>query len=117
MFSPVVMGVEARIDASQTTSRLDQRWTVFIALVVLNVFDVITTELVIQSGGHETNPLIQPIVGSVLAVAALEAVALTIVGLLLARCRPSRAIDLALILTTGWYIAVVMWNTVVLALL
>ena len=112
----VVMGVEAQLDAG-ATARLDQRWSLFALLVVLNVFDVITTELVIQNGGHETNPLIQPIVGSVLAVSALKAVVLAIVGILLSRCTPSRSIAVALTLTTGWYIAVVTWNTVVLVLL
>jgi hypothetical protein len=110
------MGVEARLDAA-TTARLDQRWSLFLALVVLNAFDVITTELVIRAGGHETNPLIQPIVDSVLSVSLVKAAVLAVVGVLLARCQPSRAIDLGLILTTGWYVAVVTWNTVVLALL
>ncbi|MEM9468085.1 MAG: DUF5658 family protein [Actinomycetota bacterium] len=110
------MGVEARIEAAET-ARIDQRWSLFVTLAVLNVLDVITTELVIQAGGHETNPLIKPIVDSVLAVSLVKAIALLVVGLLLARCRPSRAIDVALTLTTGWYVAVVIWNTVVLALL
>lgn len=110
------MGVEAQLDAG-ATARLDQRWSLFALLVVLNIFDVITTELVIQNGGHETNPLIQPIVGSVLAVSALKAAVLALVGILLSQCTPSRSIAVALTLTTGWYIAVVTWNTVVLALL
>ena len=110
------MGVEARIE-STSAARIDQRWSLFLALVVLNLLDVITTELVLRAGGHETNPLIQPFVDNVFAVAGLKAVALTVVGLLLARCRPSKAIDLGLVITTGWYVAVVIWNTTVLSLL
>ena len=110
------MGLEARIGAAES-ARLDQRWSLFRLLVVLNVFDVITTEMVIQNGGHETNPFIQPIVGSVFAVSALKAAVLGVVGVLLSQCKPSRPIDLALTLATGWYVAVVIWNTVVLALL
>ena len=110
------MGVEARIE-STSAARLDQRWSLFVALAVLNLLDVVTTELVLRAGGVETNPLIKPIVENVFAVAGLKAVALTVVGLLLARCRPSRAIDLGLVVTTGWYLAVVIWNTTVLALL
>ena len=116
IFWPVVMGVEARIEPAGT-ARLDQRWSLFVTLVVLNILDVITTELVLRGGGHETNPFIQPIVDNVWSVALLKVVALTVVGLLLSRCRPSRAIDIGLTLTTGWYVAVVIWNTVVLALL
>ena len=111
----MVTGVEARIEAREQ-ARLDQRWSLFITLVVLNIFDVITTELVIRAGGNETNPFIEPIVHNFLLVALLKALALTVVGLLLSRARPSRAIDLGLTLTTGWYVAVVIWNTVVLAL-
>lgn len=108
-------GVEARIEAGDA-ARLEQRWSLFVTLVVLNLFDVITTELVIRAGGHETNPFIQPIVHNFWMVALLKAAALTVVGVLLSRARPSRAIDLGLTLTTGWYVAVVIWNTVVLAL-
>ena len=111
-----MVGVETRTEPAERT-RLDQRWALFVALIVLNALDVLTTELVIRAGGHETNPLIEPIVDSPLTVAALKAVALVIVGFLLSRAKPSRAIDLGLIVTTGWYVAVVLWNTTVLALL
>ena len=108
------MRLDARID-QPAVARLDQRWRVFVALSVLNLLDVITTELVLRAGGHETNPVVQPIVSNVFAVAGLKVVALTVVALLLARSRSSRAIDRGLVITTGWYVAVVGWNTVVLA--
>ena len=95
----------------------EQRWLLFAALVVLNLADVITTALVLAAGGVETNPLIQPIVDDIAVVALLKAAVLGVVGMLLVRCRDSRVVDIALVLTTGWYLAVVGWNVTVLALI
>ena len=115
----VAMGMEATTEAAVTARvwRLDQRWTLFVALVVLNLLDVLTTMWVLDRGGSETNPFIEPIVDSMWTVTALKAGVLAIVGLLLARCRESRPIDLALVGVTGWYIAVVAWNVTVLTVL
>ena len=96
---------------------VDQRWLLFVALIVLNVADVISTELVLARGGVETNPFIQPIVDDMMTVSLLKGLVLAIVGVLLLRCRDSRIVDLALTITTGWYIAVVGWNFTVLALI
>ena len=96
---------------------LDQRWALFVALVVLNIADVITTALVLAAGGVETNPFIKPIVDDMVMVSLLKAAVLAIVGVLLVRCRDSRIADIALTLTTGWYVAVVGWNVTVLALI
>lgn len=96
---------------------IDQRWVLFAALVVLNVADVITTALVLASGGVESNPFVQPIVHDMASVSLLKAAVLGIVGCLLVRCRDSRIAELALTLTTGWYLAVVGWNVAVLALI
>ena len=120
MVADVVMGVEARASRSDVVGRigqLDQRWALFVALVVLNVFDIVTTEAVLARGGRETNPILEPLVDSMLTVSMLKAVVLVIVGCLLLRCRPSKLIDFALVITTGWYGAVVAWNVTVLALL
>ena len=95
----------------------DQRLVLFIALVVLNIADVITTALVLAAGSVETNPFIQPIVDDIALVSLLKAAVLGVVGMLLVRCRDSRIVDLALTLTTGWYVAVVGWNLTVLALI
>lgn len=95
---------------------LDQRWMLFVALVVLNIADVITTALVLSAGGVETNPFIKPIVDDMAMVSLLKAGVLAIVAALLVRCRDSRIAEFALTLTTGWYVAVVGWNIAVLAL-
>lgn len=103
--------------AVRERAAVDQRWLLFAALVVLNVADVITTELVLARGGIETNPFIEPIVDDMVTVSLLKGMVLAIVGLLLLRCRDSRVVELALTLTTGWYIAVVGWNLTVLAVI
>lgn len=96
---------------------LDQRWLLFVALVVLNVADVITTAMVLARGGVETNPFIEPIIDDMTMVSLLKGAVLGIVGVLLVRCRDSRIAEVSLTLTTGWYLAVVGWNVSVLALL
>jgi len=95
----------------------DQRWAVFIGLVVLNAVDVLTTVLVLGRGGVEGNPFIRPMIDGVWQVSMLKAAILVIVGLLLTRSRGSRIAEFALTATTGWYLAVVAWNLVVLSMI
>ena len=95
----------------------DHRWPLYIALVVFNVLDLITTAVVLDRGGTERNPLVKPIVDGIWDVALVKGVVLVLVAVLLTRCRESRIADLALAGTTGWYIAVVIWNCAVLALI
>jgi hypothetical protein len=95
----------------------DHRWPLYIALVVFNVLDLITTAVVLDRGGTERNPLVKPIVDGIWDVALVKGLVLVLVAVLLTRCRESRIADLALAGTTGWYIAVVIWNCAVLALL
>lgn len=115
----MALGVEygSGVAFGAVPARLDQRWGLFITLVVLNILDVITTGLVIARGGRETNPLIEPIVHDLWAVSILKALVLGIIAALLVRSRGSSLTDTALTLTTGFYIAVVAWNTTVLAVL
>ena len=116
----VANGVETR-DAAILPRRSqlvgDQRLILFIALVVLNIADVITTALVLADGGVETNPFIKPIVSNTMLLSLLKAAVLALVGALLLRCRGSKLAEVALTVTTGWYFAVVVWNLAVLALL
>ena len=95
----------------------DHRWSLYVGLVVLNVLDLITTAVVLDRGGTERNPLVKPIVDGIWDVALVKGLVLALVAVLLTRCRDSRIADLALAGTAGWYLAVVMWNCVVLALL
>lgn len=95
----------------------DPRWTLYGGLVVLNLLDVITTAMVIDRGGAERNPFVQPFVHDMRLVTVLKVLVLVIVATLLTRVRDSRLATLALAGTTGWYLAVVSWNTAVLALM
>jgi hypothetical protein len=95
----------------------DNRWSLYSVLIALNVFDLVTTAAVIDHGGSERNPLVQPIIDGIWMVALVKGLVLIVVAILLTRCRESRIADLALAGTTGWYIAVVIWNLVVLSLL
>jgi len=94
-----------------------QQWALYAALIVLNVADVITTAMVLDRGGTESNPFVQPIVHQLWLVGLIKAMVLALVGCLLTRCRDSRMADIALVATTGWYLAVVGWNITVLTLL
>ncbi len=93
------------------------RWQLFGALVVLNVLDIVTTELVLRQGGVEKNPFLQPIVHDMVQLSLMKAAVLGIVGILLARASYSRLPDVALVGTTGWYMAVICWNLAILALI
>jgi len=106
---PVVLGRDALL--------AQQRWVLFGLLVLLNLADVVTTGYVLALGGVETNPLVKPIVDNLWAVSALKAAVLALVGALLVRCAGSRLAEVALVVATGWYLAVVSWNITVLALI
>lgn len=112
----VGVGVDAR-RATVRTVLADTRWRLFAGLVVLNVIDIITTAMVLDRGGAERNPFVQPLVDDMVQVAALKGLVLVMVATLLTRCRGSRIAELALTLTTGWYLAVVAWNIAVLTIL
>lgn len=95
----------------------DTRWTLYVGLIVLNILDVVTTKLVLDRGGSERNPFVEPFVEGMWDITAAKLAVLAIIGVLLVRCHNSRPADIALAVTTGWYLAVVMWNFAVLALL
>lgn len=95
----------------------DSRWALFVSLIVLNLLDLVTTALVLDRGGEERNPFVQPLVDNLWHVALLKGLVLVIVATLLTRCRGSRIAELSLAGTTGWYLAVVCWNIAVLTIL
>jgi len=106
--------------AEATISRgtSDQRWMTYGGLVALNVVDVFTTAVVIDRGGVEGNPFVQPIVtGGIWQISLTKLAVLMIIALLLVRCRESRIAELALATTAGWYLAVVIWNIAVLTVI
>lgn len=95
----------------------DSRWALYAGLVVLNILDLLSTAMVIDRGGSERNPFVQPFVHDMWQVAALKGVVLVIIATLLTRVQGSRIAELALAGTTGWYLAVVSWNLAVLTIL
>ena len=99
------------------SARADTRWAMFIGLAVLNLADVITTAMVLDRGGSERNPFVQPFVDNMWQVGLMKAAVLVLIGALLTRCRDSRIAEFSLAATTGWYLAVVMWNIAVLTIL
>ncbi len=103
--------IDARVEA------IEQRWQVFSVLVMLNILDVITTAFVLDRGGSERNPFIEPMIDSLTQVTLLKLLVLGFVAALLMRCTQSRIADLALTAATGWYLAVVGWNLAVLTLI
>jgi hypothetical protein len=102
-------GWRARVD--------DPRWSLYLGLAVLNVFDLITTAMVLDRGGEERNPFVQPLVENMWHIGLLKVAVLLLVGTLLTRCEGSRIAELALAGTAGWYLAVVLWNVAVLTIL
>ncbi len=116
-----MLGVEPAPDGAGATRSLrawvatdDPRWSMYGWLVVLNVLDVATTAMVLDGGGAERNPFVQPFVQNLWQVAGLKLFVLVVIAGLLSRCAGSRIAELALAGTTGWYVAVVSWNLMVL---
>lgn len=95
----------------------DPRWALYVGLVVLNLFDLVTTAMVLDRGGSERNPFVQPFVENLWHVGALKGLVLALVATLLTRVEGSRIAALALAGTTGWYLAVVSWNLAVLTII
>jgi len=89
----------------------------YFGLVVLNVIDVITTAVILGRGGVEGNPFVKPMIDGIWQVSLLKAAVLLIIGMLLMRAKESRISNLALAATSGWYLAVVSWNLLVLAVI
>lgn len=95
-----------------------RRWWYVVALVVLNAADLVTTRLVLDAGGQETNPLMAPIMDGWLIPVLAKTMALLAVALCVAaRPAKTRLVDWALVICTGWYGGVVLWNLVVIAVL
>ena len=84
-------------------------------LVALNLADIITTRAVLQAGGTESNPLMQPFVGDILHAVALKGSCLLIVTALVLRTRTPDRTALVLGAVNVWYLAVVCWNLLVLS--
>ena len=85
-----------------------------LTLAVLNVADVISTRLVLDRGGDEGNPFMEPFARSVAASLMLKALCLAAVVSLVIRLKASPRVVRALGFVNVWYAFVVGWNLVVL---
>lgn len=86
----------------------------FGVLVGLNAADLVTTRLVLARGGTEANPVLEPIIDSMVRASVLKALCLAIVGLLLVRAGRTTRVAAVLLLVNAWYTFVVLWNVRVL---
>jgi hypothetical protein len=83
-------------------------------LVGLNLADLVTTRLVLDRGGTEANPVLEPIIHSMAHASLLKALCLAIVGLLLVRTGRTVRVAAVLLAVNAWYTFVVLWNLRVL---
>lgn len=105
----VVSGIRETLLANQ------RRMQLYWILWLLNAIDIVTTKLVLDRGGVEKNPVMKPLMEGLWGAVAIKVVVLGVIGVLITRCPPqSRRPDVALVLVTGWYLAVVSWNLAVL---
>jgi hypothetical protein len=83
-------------------------------LIGLNIADLITTRLVLDRGGTESNPLMQGIIESAAHVWLLKGGCLVAVVALVLRSRMPQRVALTLGAVNLWYALVVAWNLGVL---
>ncbi|KAA0234069.1 MAG: hypothetical protein JJLCMIEE_00946 [Acidimicrobiales bacterium] len=92
------------------------RWMLTASLLVLNYLDVMVTRLVLDAGGREVNPLMEPVMDGTLGPVLVKTAVVAVIALLLLACPPrSRLVDHGLAVVVGVYAVVVSWNALVLA--
>jgi hypothetical protein len=86
-----------------------------VALVILNLADVILTKGVLAHGGVELNPLMAGLMAGFAAPMGVKFVVSALAGGLLLACPPrSRMAEPAALTMVGVYIAIVSWNAALL---
>jgi hypothetical protein len=86
----------------------------FVGLVVLNLLDLVTTQLVLDRGGEEGNPIMAPVVDDLWLAGVLKAACLAVIWMLLHRSGRSRGMLAVVAAVDVWYVVVVAWNLKVL---
>lgn len=113
MSSPI-----AEAASPPVASRL-QLWSVCHSLlawlIALNIADLFTTKAVLDRGGRESNPIMQPLVDELWQAATVKGLCLAVVCILVLRCQHLRRVSVALGVVNLWYVGVVGWNLVTLA--
>ena len=108
---PVVeLGADPTV-AVITPEQATTRWTMLMALAILNILDLVTTRAVLHAGGTEANPLMAQIIHNPIAPVLVKTAGLALVALVLRACPPvSRFVDRALFTVTALYAVIVAWN-------
>jgi hypothetical protein len=83
-------------------------------LALLNLLDIVSTQVVLGRGGAEGNPLMEPLIHGLWGAIALKGACLLVIALLVARCGPSVRAWRALLAVNAWYAVVVGWNLSIL---
>lgn len=102
----------------RTVARLDawERCHSLLAwLIALNIADLVTTRLVLDRGGTESNPLMQGIIESATHAWLVKGLCLVAVVALVLRSRLPHRVAITLGAVNLWYAVVVAWNLGVLA--
>jgi hypothetical protein len=86
----------------------------FVALVALNLLDLVTTQMVLDRGGEEGNPIMAPIVDDLWLAGVMKAACLAVIWMLLHRSGRSRGMRAVVMVVDLWYVVVVAWNLKVL---
>jgi hypothetical protein len=79
-------------------------------VAALNLLDVVTTKLVLDRGGREGNPLMQPFAHDVWRSVGIKGLCLLVIVALVDRCPRSPLVMRTLTAVNLWYVVVVSWN-------
>lgn len=87
------------------------RVQIAVALLVLNVCDVVLTKLILARGGAEGNPLMAGLMEGTMAPLGVKALCAATAGILLFMCPPdSRFANKGAATVAGLYLGVIAWN-------
>lgn len=87
-----------------------------LALVVLNLADVLLTKVLLGVGAIEANPIMAPIIGGTAAPIGTKTLIPAFAAALLVMCPvESKLADRAVATVLGVYVAIVLWNAALLA--
>jgi hypothetical protein len=110
--APLVIDLRERV----TRRPRDGRFALVLLLAMLNVADVITTHLVLGSGGVEGNPIMASLVSDGwVGPLAVKLSTCAFIAVIVAQC-PTRSslVTAGLTVVTGIYFAIIAWNLAVL---
>jgi hypothetical protein len=97
------------VASSPVTGALTPR--VLVATVAaLNLLDVVSTQMVLQRGGREGNPLMEPFAHDVWRSVGIKGLCLLVIVALIDRCPRSALVMRTLVAVNLWYVVVVSWN-------